>query len=93
MHKIVRLFIYTFLVAGLSSLMISCEDTADSASGSSGGGGSPIDDIPVGSVDATGFWVNINTDDQFPALINKRNSFGDDCWIDADTTGYEYLCG
>ena len=51
----------------------------------------PVDDTPIGEIEASGFWVNINTGDQFDAIVSKSTSINDDCFIDVDATGNEFI--
>lgn len=83
------------IVLGLTLIvsLVSCsEDNMGGDTIPSTGGGSPVTDTPVGTVEGTGFWVNLtNTNNQFSYIVHKDGEFGEDCFIDVDSTTNELL--
>lgn len=57
----------------------------DGDSSGSTGGTSPVDDVPVGNVEETGFWVNLITD-KFDVVVQERDNWGGKCFVDKTTT-------
>ncbi|MEM7499419.1 MAG: hypothetical protein AAF371_15685 [Pseudomonadota bacterium] len=86
--KVLFVFFTVFLFAACSE---DVEGDGSSTLPSTGPGGAPIDNVPIQTVEATGFWVNILTDSQFPVLVNSAtgvNAIGNDCFISAvDSNG------
>lgn len=73
------------LLLCISFLVTACDESGDSL-GAPTTPSSPIT-TPVGTVEATGFWVNASvTDNLAPILVNLDGSYGTDCFIDATTT-------
>ncbi len=61
------------------------EETGSSAGGSSGVPTSPVDTTPVGTVEATGFWVNVRSS-LFPSFVNTTDGWDNPCFISVDET-------
>ncbi len=82
------------LIVGLSSLSISCSKDDSDGTGSApsvgdGDGENPIDDVPIGEIEQTGFWINLDTGGQFDVYLHKTGMYGSDCFV--PTTGGDAL--
>ncbi len=80
------------LILGLSTLSTSCSKDDSDGTGSApsvGDGDNPIDDVPIGEIEQTGFWININTGGQFDVYLHKTGMYGSDCFV--PTTGGDAL--
>jgi len=86
--KLFQLLLTIMLVQTLSACS---EEEEGSGSGSSGGTTSPVDSTPVGTVETTGFWVNVKSS-LFPSFTNTSAGWGNPCFIDADTTPQRMDC-
>ncbi len=47
----------------------------------------PVDDTPVGEIEETGFWVNVQSE-QIDLFVDNSESFDSDCFIDRDETDF-----
>ncbi len=73
------------------SLITGCSDEVDDSSADlpsiGGGGDSPVEDTPVGEIEQSGFWVNVQSD-QIDLYIDNSESFDSNCFIDKDEAGF-----
>lgn len=74
-------FKFLFIIL-ISVLIFGCSDDDDDSSSSSSTF-TPIEDTPVGEVEATGFWVNVKT--AIPNFVYKEGAWGDSCFIDSNS--------
>ncbi len=94
MKMVIASWLHLLLIVGLGFSFVACssEEDGNAAVPSTGDpGDNPIDDVPVGEVEDTGFWVNVNTNDQFDVFMKKRGQWDEDCFIDKDSTDYEAI--
>jgi hypothetical protein len=88
------LFVKSLFIVILAVSLSSCseDETGASGAGTGGGGiiGTPIDDVPVGEVENTGFWINMKSQ-RFPTYVNNQDGWGNPCFIDAEATSNQFM--
>ena len=81
--KLLQIFLTLTLLQTISAC--SEEEDGGSSGASSGNPTSPIDTTPVGTVEATGFWVNVRST-LFPSYANTTAGWDNPCFISATET-------
>jgi hypothetical protein len=94
MRHTLRGILFWFVIICLGWGLAACstgEDNDGAQSPSIGDGNPPIDDVPVGEVEGSGFWLNALTNGQFSVYLQKRDEWGERCYISSDTTDNEFV--